>query len=208
MSRETPPDTRGLAGRYLLALAAAAIVMPIFVLVLRTPVWAGLAGALFVFVGLALFAVTAAPGAPRVRVQSAGRQRVLDAVVNDAGPALDRVEAVIEALPRNAVRDRLDRIAEVATRVLKEIEAEPARLASAQRLLTYYLPRTAEIAEGYLELRKRNAASAERVAAIEEVLAKTEQACVHFAQRVVDDDMRSLDAEIKLVKDALKEDLG
>jgi hypothetical protein len=205
--RETPPDTTGLASRYLIALGAAALVMPALVLGAGAPVWAGFVAAVIVFLVLGLFAATSRPTRAKVRPPQKGRRAVWEAVMADARPALDRVEAVIDALPRNAVRDRLDRIAEISQRVLKEVEAEPARLASAQRLFTYYLPRTAEIAEGYAELRRRGAGAPARLAAIEDVLAKTEAAAIRFANQVVDDDMRTLDAEIRLVEDALREDL-
>ena len=83
-----------------------------------------------------------------------------------------------------------------------------ARLAAVQRLLTYYLPRTAEIAAAYLDLRSRKAPDAERLAAIQDVLAKMEAAFQHFAGKLADDDLRGLDADLKLIDAALKEDLG
>jgi hypothetical protein len=209
MARETAPDTRGLGLRYALAALAAAIVMPAIVFLLGQPLWIGLVAAGLVFTGLALFAVVQKP-APRLAALrlASGQRAVLDAVMADARPALETLDRVIETAPKNAVRDRLDAIRVIAAEVVAAVEAEPERLAAVQRLLTYYLPRTAEIAAAYLDLRSRKAPDAERLAAIQDVLVKMEAAFQHFAGKLVDDDLRGLDADLKLIDAALKEDLG
>lgn len=210
MAREIAPDTRGLAVRYLLAAVAAAIVLPVFVFLLAQPLWMGLVAAAIVFVALALFSAVQKPAPARVSTVrlAQGQRAVLDAVMADARPALDTLADVITTTPKNAVRDRLEAIKTVADDVVAQVEAEPERLASVQRLLTYYLPRTAEIAAAYEELRARRTPDAERMKAIEDVLAKMQTAFAHFAGKLIDDDMRGLDADLKLIDAALKEDLG
>lgn len=210
MAREIAPETRGLGVRYALALLAAGAVLPVLVFVLAQPLWIGVLAAAMVFVGLALFAAVQRPRSAPLRAQrlAQGQRAVLDAVMADAGPALDTLTRIVADTPKNAVRDRLEGIAAIATDVVVAIEAEPERLGAVQRLLTYYLPRTAELAVAYADLRARKAPDAERLAAIQDVLAKMEAAFAHFADKLADDDLRSLDADLKLIDAALKEDLG
>lgn len=210
MAREIAPETRGLGVRYLLALLAAGVVLPVLVLALAQPLWVGILAAAIVFVGLALFAAVQRPSGAPVRAQrlAQGQRAVLDAVMADARPALDTLMQVIADTPKNAVRDRLEAIAVIASDVVAAVEAEPERLGAVQRLLTYYLPRTAELATAYADLRARRAPDSERLAAIQDVLAKMEAAFAHFAGKLADDDLRSLDADLKLIDAALKEDLG
>jgi 5-bromo-4-chloroindolyl phosphate hydrolysis protein len=209
MAREIAPDTRGLALRYALAALAAAIVLPVFVLVLSQPLWIGLAAALLIFFGLALFAAVQKPLArTRISNLAQGQRAVIDAVMADARPALGVLERVVVETPKTIVRDRIQSLHAIAVDVVATVEAEPERLGAVQRLLTYYLPRAAEIASAYADLRERRAPDAERMAAIEDVLAKMEQAFQHYAGKLEDDDLRSLDADLKLIDAALKEDLG
>ncbi|MBU6371373.1 MAG: 5-bromo-4-chloroindolyl phosphate hydrolysis family protein [Alphaproteobacteria bacterium] len=210
MAREIAPETRGLGVRYALALGAALVVLPTLVLGLAQPLWIGVLSAAIVFVGLALFAAVQRPRAARVQAQrlAQGQRAVLDAVMADARPALGAIQQALAATPKNAVRDRLETIATIATEVIAAIEAEPERLGAVQRLLTYYLPRTAELASAYVDLRERKTPDTERLAAIQDVLAKMESAFAHFAEKLADDDLRSLDADLKLIDAALKEDLG
>lgn len=210
MAREIAPETRGLGVRYVLALLAAGAVLPVLVFVLAQPLWIGVLAAAIVFVGLALFAAVQRPRIGPLRAQrlAQGQRAVLDAVMADARPALDTLTSIVADTPKNAVRDRLEAIAAIATDVVVAVEVEPERLGAVQRLLTYYLPRTAELAVAYADLRARKAPDSERLAAIQDVLAKMEAAFTHFAGKLADDDLRSLDADLKLIDAALKEDLG
>jgi len=209
MSRERAPDTRGLGLRYAGAAVAALIVLPVMTFVLRQPLLLALAVAALAFVLLALFAAVRPPPrrSPAMRLAQ-GQRAVLDAVMADARPARAALARAIDETPKNAIRDRLEKIRIIADDVIAQVDAEPERLGSVQRLLTYYLPRTAELAAAYEELRQRKAPGGERLRAIEDVLVKMEGAFAHFAGKLEDDDMRSLDADLKLIDAALREDLG
>ncbi len=210
--REEVPNTRGVIAGYLVAAGVAAVALPVFVLGFGAPVWIGAVAAGAIFVGGALFAATnprkALPAGTDSRRIGQGQRAVIDAVMADARPALAQITAIVDSTPKNAIRDRLEKIAELGAKVLDEVDARPERVSSVQRLLTYYLPRTADIAKAYGELRLREAADPARYASIEAVLAKTEAAFVQFKQQMLDEDMRGLDADLELIDEALKEDLG
>jgi 5-bromo-4-chloroindolyl phosphate hydrolysis protein len=126
----------------------------------------------------------------------------------DALPALARLEKVIETTPKNQMRDRLERIALTGRKIIVEVEADPALLTAVSRLLTYYLPRTADLAEAYAQLREKGVEAPERRSAMEDVVGKLEDAFTHYESRLVDDDFKGVDVDIRLLNEALKEDLG
>lgn len=205
---------RGLGGRYLVAAVAAIVALPVFVLGFGAPVWLGLLTAAAIFAVLALFAAVRTPMINANR-QAAGLAKptakgapAVRAAFSDALPALARLEGVIESTPKNQLRDRLERIAETGRTIIGEVEADPGRLSAVSRLLTYYLPRTADLAEAYAQLRERGVEAPERRAAMDDVLVKLEDAFVHYADRLVDDDMKGVDVDIRLLNEALREDLG
>jgi hypothetical protein len=212
MAEERVPNTRGLVQRYVLGGLAALLLLPIFVLGFNAPLWMGLVAAGMVFGAVALFASVRtsleAPSGAGGALKSPGKSAALKLVFADALPALERLDAVVEATPKNLIRDRLERMAALGRKILAEVEADSSRLPAVQRLLTYYLPRAAEIAAGYAELREKEGRGQARFAAIEDVLAKMEDVFKHYAERLVDEDMRDLDTEIKLVKESMDEDLG
>lgn len=199
-----------LAQRYLLAMGAAALAMPVFVLGFGLPVLAGLVGAVAIFSALALVAaVRAKPEAERRRASLRGlRDRAARAALSEAMPAIERLEQVAAALPKSQVRERLTRIHALAARITEQVAQDPALLAPAQRVLTYYLPRAAEFAEGLAALRERGRGETTRARDVEDMLAKLEAAFAHYADQLADEDLRLLDTELKLVSEAIREDLG
>lgn len=193
--------------RLLAGGALAALILPLAVLLLGAPAWAGLLAAALVFVVVAIGGRRFAPQR-RLALPPPVAASALAAVMAEAGPALDRLEEAAPQLRRPAVRERAMRIALTARAVLEEVEREPAKLPIVQRLLTYYLPGAAEIADGYARLEAEGLVRQERVAALEEVLVKLEDAFARFAQRLVDEELKALELEIQMVEQALREDLG
>jgi 5-bromo-4-chloroindolyl phosphate hydrolysis protein len=206
---------RGLAGRYVIAALAAVVALPVFVLAFQAPVWLALLTSAAIFAVLGLFAAVRTPlinaerTAKGINPPMPGKGGpAMKAAFGEALPALARIEKVIDETPKNQLRDRLERISETGRKIILEVEEDPARLGAVTRLLTYYLPRTADLSEAYAELRAREIDAPERRAAMEDVAEKLEHAFVHYAERLVDNDMRGVDMDIKLLNEALREDLG
>lgn len=199
-----------LAQRYLLAMGAAALAMPLFVLGFGLPVLAGLAGSVAIFSGLALFAAVQDQAKPRSRAPALKglRDKAARAALADAVPAIERLEQVWTDLPKGATRDRLFRIHGYATRIAEKVANDPTLLVPAQRILTYYLPRAAEFAEGLAALRAQRRGDSHRAREVEGVLAKLEAAFAHYAEQLEDESLRLLDTELKLVSQAIRDDLG
>lgn len=206
---------RGLTGRYLLAAGISVVTLPVFVLGFGAPVWLGLLTSGAVFAVLALFAAVRTPminaergAAGQATPAPRGASPAVKAAFDEAIPALVRIEQVIARTPKNQLRDRLQRIVETGRAIILEVEEDSTRVSAVARLLTYYLPRTADIATAYEQLRERGDAAPDRRAAIEDVVEKLEDAFVHYADRLADDDMKGVDVDIRLLNESLKEDLG
>lgn len=187
---------------------AAVLALPVLVLALGAPVWGGLLGALAAGAAAASVGTALRRASPLGRREAAGRSAV-EAVLAEAEPALERLREATPGLARaSAVRTRAERIAATAETLIAEVQEEAARLSAVQRLLTYYLPSAAGIVEGYRLLETGGVARPDRRAALEQVLAKLDDAFRQGAQRLMDEDLRLLDGEIRLIEEALKEDLG
>lgn len=213
----------GEIGRLWLGALAAALVIPVLVLAFNAPLWLGAGAAFAVFLS-ALFlpaqflpaqflpahegkSIGAKPLIGFGRALERAQEPALRAALQSALPALARLERAAQAAEAS-LGQRLQRMVDVSRGLIAEIENEPARLAIVQRLLTYYLPSAADIAEGYARLRADGLAPRARLAGAESVLAQLEAAVAHFAARLQDQDLRALDAEIRLVAAALKDEIG
>jgi len=192
--------------RFLAAGGAAATLLPLLVFGFGAPFWAGLIGAGAAYGGLSLLL---SPRRPFEDVDPAklseGRLRVLRAALEETLPALARLEAL--KVRDRAVRERVAAIAASGRAVVAELEAAPEALASVQRLLTYYIPRAAELGEGYADMEARGV-GAERRAAIADLLDKLQHAFAHYRDQLADQELAALDVEIKLVGEALTDDIG
>lgn len=199
-------------GRLWLGAVAAALAVPVLVLAFDAPLWLGAGGAFAVFLA-AMFVPERLMSLGLKRGRGAlpglmpGQEPALEAALRAAQPALARLERSAEHA-QGPLGERLQRIVDVSRGLIGDVREEPARLAKVQRLLTYYLPSAADIAEGYARLRQEGIAPPARLAAAQSVLAQLEAAVCHFAAQVRDEDLRALDAEIRLVAAALKDDLG
>lgn len=194
-------DWRVLAGG-----AAALVALPLTVLGLGAPLWAGLALALAVFAGCAVWPAAQA-GDDRAG-ETASPRTALEAVQAGAEPALARLTAAATRIVRPGARGHVVAIAQAGAAVLEEVQANPAELGLVQRLLTYYLPSAAQIADSYAALEADGLAAPARLAEVEALLARLEQAARRYAQVLVDAELQVLQAEIDLVEAALRDDLG
>jgi hypothetical protein len=199
---------RGGGGRFLVAGAVAAVLLPTMVVVLHAPLWISVFGAAAAFWGLLL---VLGPGRPAddldVSKFGAGQAAVVRAAFNDAMASLAVLESSGSRIRDSGVRSRLRTIAETGRGILLDLQESPANLSSVQRLLTYYLPRAAELAQGYAELERRGL-SPQRRASIADLLVKLQGAFSHFRDQLADQDLRGLDVDIKLVGQAIEEDIG
>jgi hypothetical protein len=194
--------------RYLAAGAASAVLMPVLAFGAHAPLWAAGVGAALAFGGV--FFVTA-PRRPLDDVDvgkiGQGRIAVVRAAIEGAAPALDRLRAAAAKIKDAAAKARVTSIAATGAQIIADLEKAPENLSSVQRLLTYYLPQSADLAEGYQDLEARGL-GADRRQAIADLLIKLQGAFAHFRDQQADQDLRTLDVDIRLIGQALDEDIG
>jgi 5-bromo-4-chloroindolyl phosphate hydrolysis protein len=191
----------------LLAALAAAAVMPAAAIGLHLPLW----------LDLGLSGGTFAGGFLLLR---SGKQETLDAdeladarnqtgrgLIPDAAASLDRMKKALTQIKDPAVRGQVDGLVRTGTKVLGDVRTDPSRAMAVRRLLTFYLPNAASIAEGWVALEGRATPSPERMAQTGATLRTLNEAFAKFSDDMVEPQMQTLDIDLKVVNDALKSDL-
>lgn len=147
-------------------------------------------------------------------------QDELKAMAGDSRIDVDRVAGVIEqgrariaairtamtGLPA-AIARRIERICEIAERIVDELRADPADVARTQPFLDHYLAGARELVERYAALHGRAADTprlGEIQARFEPLLEELETLFVKQYQRIVENEARSLDLEIDVLSRMIK----
>lgn len=200
--------SQGGALRYLAAGGAGAALLPTLVMAAHAPLWAAAIATAGAVGGIWL---VLAPRRPfegiDPRAVGAGRMAVVQAVAKDALAGLDRLDAAAGRIRDRAVKGRVTAIAAAGRGVVSDLERAPEGLSAVERLLTYYTPRAAELAEGFQQLEARNADPARRTA-IADLLARVQDAFIHYRDQLADQSLKTLDVDMRLVSEALADDLG
>ena len=186
-----------------------AVLIPLLVFGIGLPFAVAASAAVIVFTGLVFFL------APRrlfegidVSKVARGRLDLARKVLSGAEPAVDRLKEVAQRISNTAVAGRVDRLAATARTIIAGVEADPNRLASVQRFLTYYLPQSGELAESYAVLEQKRAPDPARMAEAEELIGKLDEAFSHYADTLLESDLGDLDVQLRLLQSSLKEDMG
>ena len=189
--------------------AAAAVLLPLLVIGVGMPFWiaciisaAAGAGLVVLFSPRRLFERLDASGAARGKVEFARE------LLTDAEPFAVRLEQAVNAIRTAEVADRVRHLAVVSREIFTAIEKDPLRIDRVRRYLTYYLPRTADIAEAYAVLEKGSTRDTARIAATGDLIDRLDDAFTHYAANLQEADLGNLDIELKLLKSSLDEDLG
>lgn len=188
---------------------AAALLLPLLVFGLDAPfLVAGLASAM----AAAGLIVLLSPGEPFARLDASGAasSRIAFArdLLTEAAPLVERMEGAAKEIRSATAAGRVRHLAGVAKDILAAIEQDPTRIDAVRRFLTYYLPRSVEIADSYLQLERGTAPDPKRLASAEALLARLDQAFTRYAANVQNADMERFDRELKLLQSSLDEDLG
>lgn len=199
----------GNDGNWIVAGLAAAIVVPALSFGFHVPFIVSALIAVPVFAGLVILL------APRklfegMDVNALGKGQVAFArdLLSEAQPAAERLRVVAGRVHDKAMTSRITHLADIARDVFTRVEASPESAGTVRRFLSYYLPRAAEVAEGYAVIEAKRAPDAAQLAEVSSVLVKLEDAFVHYADSLVDDELGSLDTDLRLIQASLKEDLG
>ena len=199
----------GTGGNHLAGGLAAAVALPVAVFGLGVPFLPALAIAAGFYAGAVLL-LSPRRAIDRIDPDRIGRtQAELVATLIEQGEAeVSRLKAASDRLRSSAAAKTIAHLARAAQSILDRLAADPGKLATVRRFLTYYLPRSAEIAEGMAVVEGQSAADPARLAEIEAVLAKLDRAFTFYSDSFAQAELSVLDVELKLLDRALAEDLG
>lgn len=129
------------------------------------------------------------------------------ALIEEGRAALARLRAAGRNLADKDLNADARRLYHTSDRLLKDIEADPARAMSVRRFITFYLPNAASVAEGWRQLEGRALPAPERLAQTRETFGALNEAAERYANALVQPQVQTLDLDLKVLKDALKHDL-
>ncbi|KAA3449568.1 5-bromo-4-chloroindolyl phosphate hydrolase [Mesorhizobium sp. SARCC-RB16n] len=125
-----------------------------------------------------------------------------------AQPAADRLSAAAGSIADKDMKAKVKNLSDIAADVISKVETKPETAPSVRRFLTYYVPQAAEVAEGYATLANRRAPSQARLANVGAVITKLQDAFAHYADSLADSELGTLDVDLRLIQESLKEDIG
>lgn len=199
----------GTDWNWLVAGAASAVVVVGLTVFTQFPFLVSLIIAVLVFAGLVVLL------APRqlfegldVKAVGSGRVAFARDLLTQAAPFADRLRAAADRISDKEVGPKVKTLADIAADVFAKVEANPASAGNVRRFLTYYLPRAAEVAEGFAIIENNRAPDATRLGEVRSVIFKLEEAFVHYADSLADAELGTLDTDLRLIQASLKEDLG
>lgn len=200
-------DVRG-DGRYLVAGLVAAAALPAAVFLVDIPYYVAVPIAAVLFGGVALFLAPRRP-LEGVDVAALGRGDVTAAraALEDADRDLDAIEGAAKRIRAADIAKAVMHLAATARGLLSQVEAEPAKLPEIRRLVAVYLPRTREITESYADIETRGKLDTARTERVRSVLQRIDDTFQHFGQRMVEGEAKSLDVDLALLEDSIKQEL-
>ena len=198
----------GNDGNWIVAGIVAAILLPVLSVSVGIPLWISAIIAVIVFVALVLLL------APRqlfegidVKAIGSGRVDFARDLLSEAQPYAERLRAAAADIRDKETAGRVEHLAEIAADVFVKVEANPGNAPVVKRFLSYYVPRAAEVAAGFAVIEAKRVPDTTRLEEVRSVLVKLEEAFVHYADSLVDDELGSLDTDLRLIQASLKEDI-
>ncbi|MGR4866158.1 5-bromo-4-chloroindolyl phosphate hydrolysis family protein [Caulobacter sp. LARHSG274] len=200
----------GRGAATLLAAVAAAVTLPLLALGLSLPWWLALALALAVFGGVWLVLKPSGDPGPGLTDEAVldARSATAQGLLLEATTAMDRLRKVRREIQDPPMRAEIAHLLEVGDKVVREVREDPSRAMAVRRLLTFYLPNAASVADGWRTLEARSVPSTARMTQTREVMGGLSQAFAKYADDVAEPELQTLDLDLKVLKDALKADLS
>ena len=199
-----------MAGRgqsTLLAGGAAAVALPALALGVHLPLpIAGLVSAA-VFAGVWLLAPGPTARTLDVDALTETQDGTARALIADAQGALVRLKAAGDGVRDPQMRASVEKLQATAGRVLGDLRTSPDRVMAVRRLLTFYLPNAASLAEGWRALEATTRPSPERVAQTRSTMLALDDAFTRYAADLQAPQLQTLDLDLRVLNDALKSDV-
>ena len=194
----------------LLSAAGAALTLPVLALGLHLPIWLAAIVAAVVFGGRGRVLKPSGAVSDGLSPDAvlAARDDTARDLLKDAIAAIDRLKKSQQVIADPPMRDEVTRLAQVGDKVVQEVSEDPGRAMAVRRLLTFYLPNAASVAEGWRTLETRATPSVERMKQARDVMHGLSEAFAKYSDDVAEPELQTLDLDLQVLKDALKSDLA
>ena len=187
---------------------AAALTPPVLVLGFGLPAWLALTIA---FLGFVVLWFLLKPGAEPGRLDAGAirdnRRGAAEDLIADGERALQRLREAPRTIRDQLMREEIRLLVMKADRVMREVRGQPDKVMAVRRMLNFYLPNAASVAEGWRALENKSEPSPDRVQQTRETMAQLNDAFTRFADELHEPQMQTLDLDLKVLNDALKHDL-
>ena len=203
--RNPEADRRRRGAIFLLCGLAAALLLPILVFEFRIGFPLAALAVVVGFVALAAIFTPRAPALPDDR--DITRATIADTVLREAASDLGRLVAARDAMADATTRARIESLAGKGEHIIREVGDHPDRLCDAQRVLTYYLPRAADLADHIAACERLGRAGEETALAARAMLARLDDAFSATADAVAAHDDQAIAIDLKLLESSLRQDL-
>jgi len=196
----TPVRAALAANRYLVAGLIGGLATPLAVLGLGVPLLVGVAASVLTFTGLIL-ALTPTRLSSELGPEAlvSGQATLVRQLLADAEQELRALRQAGDAVADPGLRARVLALETTGRRVAATLASEPEHVGRVQRLLTFHLPVARRVAEGCVALERMSRPDPDRVARVEKALDHLGRVYAGYADRLVVDDLRALDVELRLL---------
>ena len=194
----------------LFAGAVAAIIPPVLVLGFDQPIWLGLGAAAGAFGAIWGLTRTGRPrprGGLDVAAITGARADTARDLIAEGQAALERLRATARSVRDELMREEIKLLTMKAERVIRDIREHPDRVMAVRRLLSFYLPNAASVAEGWKALELKHTPAPEIELQTRETMAQLNDAFGQFADQAQQPQLQTLDLDLKVLRDAMKADL-
>lgn len=135
------------------------------------------------------------------------RAETVRAILEQAADLLQEAQKRAAKLEDAEAKQLIERLAHTGQRIIDAVAARPGLLPRAQRVLTYHAERAVYLAETLAALGASKAADPSRFVAAKHVLARMDNLFERTALELAAGDAKELDLELRLIDQALDEDL-
>jgi len=190
-----------------LAGLAGGLFAPIATFGFGLPLWATIPGAVLIFFGVRLVATPRRlfEGFNFGEADRASLELARE-ILSEAQVQLQRLRGLAQETRTAAVREKLEHLHAIAARVVGEVEQKPRRVNNVRRLLTYYLPAAARLADGYHVLENSNSPDRERLKAAGDMIGRLDEVFARYADRLSEEEVEGLDVELKLLENSIRDE--
>jgi 5-bromo-4-chloroindolyl phosphate hydrolysis protein len=129
-------------------------------------------------------------------------------LIEDGETVIARLKLAAQKLQSKDAASKAGHMAEIARSILDRLAEEPDKLSAVRRFLTYYMPRSAEIAEGMVVVETQRSPDRKRLGEIADIMGKLDHAFTFYSDSFAQAELDTLDVELRLLSRSLTEDVA